>query len=395
MKIGIIVPYSWSYHGGVIEHAEQQARALKHLGIETRTIIGLDPPGMLTRMLHVRLGRNGGLPADIIPIGHTVVIPSNGSLANVIVSPAALFRLRRILAKEEFDLLHLHEPALPLPCVAALAASDVPLVGTFHASGALPLLGLARTLYGNLLERLDARIAVSQVARESAARFFPGDYEIIPNGTMLPPEAGPGHRSNQVVFAGRHDRRKGLQVLLSAWPRIRAQTGARLRVIGADSPAVSRFLGQLGLRRDGIDLLGPVSDRVLTRELLLAKVLVAPSLGNESFGMVLTRAFGCATPVIASDIPGYRAIVTPAAGRLVPSGDSGILAGAVIDMLSDEQLRAALGAGARELAERRYSWEQVALRLAAIYMRLLDPPQKQGQEKNQETPEHDAAASAV
>ncbi len=390
MKVGIIVPYSWSYHGGVIEHAEQQARALQELGIKTRTIIGLDPPGLLTRLLHVRLGRDGGLPADVIPIGHSVVIPSNGSLANVIVNPAAFFRLRRILAEEEFDLLHLHEPAMPIPCVAALATAEAPLVGTFHASGALPLLGLAKALYGPLLNRLDARIAVSNVARETAERFFPGNYNIIPNGTPLPPRVNAGNRSNQVAFVGRHDRRKGLQVLLRAWPRIRSLTGARLRVIGADPAAVGKLQSQLALSRDGIDLLGQITDEALTLELLAAKVLVAPSLGNESFGMVLTRAFGCATPVIASDIPGYRAIVSPEAGRLVASGDAGPLADAVIDMLADERRRAACGAGARELAERRYSWEQIALRLATIYKRLLCPaPQKQ------KTPEHEPEASAV
>src|SRR5450759_1433184 len=102
MKVGILVPYSWSYRGGVIDHADQQAQALRQLWIETRTIVGLDPPGPLTRLLHVRLGRNGHPRADVIPIGHTVVIPSNGSLANVIVKPAAVFRLRHILSEEAF-----------------------------------------------------------------------------------------------------------------------------------------------------------------------------------------------------------------------------------------------------------------------------------------------------
>ncbi|MBE0429440.1 MAG: glycosyltransferase family 4 protein [Thermoleophilia bacterium] len=375
MKVGIIVPYSWSYHGGVVEHAEQQARALGQLGIETRIIVGHDPPGPLTRMLHMRLGRQEHPPADVIPIGHTVVVPNNGSLANVIVSPAALFRFRRILAKEAFDILHLHEPAMPIPCVAALAVSQVPLVGTFHASGAVPLHGIARRLFGSMLERLDARIAVSSVARETAQKFFPGNYEIVPNGTPLPPEVDIGNRSNQVVFVGRHDRRKGLQVLFRAWPRVRALTGARLRVIGADPLDVGRLKARLGLQLDGIDLLGSISDRALTQELLAAKILVAPSLGNESFGMVLTRAFGCATPVIATDIPGYRTIVSPEAGRLVTAGDAELLADAVIEMLADERRRAACGAKARELAQQRYSWEQIAQRLAVLYERLLHVPQ--------------------
>ena len=145
MKVGIIVPYSWSYRGGVIEHAEWQARTLRRLGIETRTVVGIDPPGTMSRLLHVRLGRKERPPDDIIPIGHTVVVPSNGSLANVMVSPATVLRLRRILEKERFDLLHLHDPAMPFPCAAALALGQAPLVGTFHASGILPLLGLANS----------------------------------------------------------------------------------------------------------------------------------------------------------------------------------------------------------------------------------------------------------
>ncbi|MHB8859084.1 MAG: glycosyltransferase family 4 protein [Thermoleophilia bacterium] len=389
MKVGILVPYSWSYRGGVIDHADQQARALQRLGIETRTIVGLDPPGPMTRMLHMRLGRDGRPPADIIPLGHTVVIPSNGSLANVIVNPAAHFRLRRILAKEDFDLLHLHEPCMPVPCMSAILAAKAPLVGTFHASGSLPLLKVCKPLYGSLIDRLDARIAVSPVARETAQRFFPGDYEIIPNGTPLPPGVDAGRRLNRIVFVGRYDHRKGLQVLLRAWPRISEATGARLRVIGADPVAVGKLQKRLSLPQGGVDLLGSVSNQVLTQELLSAKVLVAPSLGNESFGMVLTRAFGCATPVIASDIPGYRAIVKPEAGMLVASGDAGRLADAVIDFLADEPRRAACGANARELAQRYYSWEQIARRLAMLYDRLLRPSQQQQEFQNE------SAASAA
>ena len=392
MKIGILVPYSWSYHGGVVEHAEQQAQALQQLGIGTRIIIGCDPPGPLTRMLHVRLGRQETPPAEIIPIGRTVVIPHNGSLANAIVNPAAVLRFLRVLADEKFDLLHLHEPTVPVPCVAALMFAREPLVGTFHASGALRLLKRTRFLYGSLLDRLDARISVSNVARETAQRYFPGIYDIVPNGTPIPPEAGTGNRLNRVVFIGRHDRRKGLHVLFGAWPHIRSATGARLRVIGTDPLAARRLKARLGMPRDGIDLLGPISEKALTSELLAAKVLVAPSLGNESFGMVLTRAFGCGTPVVASDIPGYRAIVTPDAGELVASGDAGLLAEAVVGMLSDERRRAACGVHARELAQRCYSWEQIALRLAALYERVLFPSQKR---EAPQPPQHEPAQTAA
>lgn len=373
MKVGIVVPYSWSFRGGVVEHAEQQARALRAVGVQTRIIIGHDPPGRLTRLLHPRPGRHEEPPSGVISVGRSAVVPTNGSLANAVLSPRASGRIRRALEQERFDVLHLHEPAAPVPCLAALLHADVPLVGTFHAAGKVPLLTLAKPAYGFLLERLDARIAVSAQAHATAARFFPGSYEIIPNGAILPACADPRGRRNTVTFIGRHDRRKGLAVLLRAWPEIHRQTGARLRIIGADPLAVGLLLGRLRIERRSIDLLGSISDDALTKELLTTKALVAPSLGNESFGMVLTRAYACATPVVASDICGYRDVVTCESGLLVPPGESDALAGAVVGLLAHEDKRVRLGRHARELARTRYAWEPIAARLAEIYSQLLTP----------------------
>jgi phosphatidylinositol alpha-mannosyltransferase len=222
-----------------------------------------------------------------------------------------------------------------------------------------------------LIDRIDHRIAVSERARESAARHFPAEYEVIPNGVLIPEHADPAQREHHVVFAGRHEARKGLHVLLRAWPEIRRRTGARLRVIGAEPLAVGLLLRRLGVRDDGIDVLGFLSQEDLTSELLHAKALVAPSLGGESFGMVLTRAFACATPVVASDIAGYRGVMEPQAGVLVPPGQPGAVADAVEQLLADEPRRQALGRSARELAEAKYSWDDIAGRLSAIYERLV------------------------
>ena len=310
MKVGIVVPYSWSFWGAVIEHAELQAEALQRLGIETRTIIGNDPPGSFTRVLHPRVGRHGLPPPDVIPIGRSVIVPGNGSLPNVILSPRAFFRIQRALERERFDVLHLHEPMTPVPCIATLALARTPMVGTFHASGQLGWMRLATPVWGFLAERLDHRIAVSEPARRAAERWLRGHYEIIPNGVLIPPEADAAGRAHQVVFAGRHEPRKGLHVLLRAWPRIHRETGARLRIIGPDPLAVRLLFARLRVSDEGVDVLGFLTQEDFTRELLAAKALVAPSLGGESFGMVLTRAFGCATPVVASDIAGYRDVMT-------------------------------------------------------------------------------------
>ena len=157
----------------------------------------------------------------------------------------------------------------------------------------------------------------------SARRHLPGEYEIVPNGVVLPAQADPGGREHRVVFIGRHDPRKGLSVLLRAWPEIHRRTGARLRLVGTDPLQYRLLHARLRVDEAGIDVLGVIPDEALTRELLSAKLLVSPALGGESFGMVLTRAFACAAPAVASDIPGYAAVATADAARLVPPGASG------------------------------------------------------------------------
>ena len=370
MKVGIVVPYSWSFWGAVVEHAELQADALRRLGLDVRLVMGNDPPGSFTRALHPRLGRHDDPPPEVIAIGRSVIVPANGSLPNIILSPRSVFRLKRVLEREQFDLLHVHEPMTPTPGVATLALARCPLVATFHASGELSWLKLAKPVWGFLADRLDHRIAVSDPARETAARYFPGDYELIPNGVLVPEEAEAGSRAEQIVFVGRQEPRKGLQVLLRAWPEIRRRTGARLRVVGADPLAVRLLFARLRVSDDGVDVLGFLSQEALTAELQAAKALVAPSLGGESFGMVLTRAFACATPVVASDISGYRGVMEPEAGRLVPPGEPSLLADAVVELLADEPGREKLGRSARAIAQEKYSWDGIAQRLAEIYASL-------------------------
>jgi phosphatidylinositol alpha-mannosyltransferase len=371
VKVGIVVPYSWSFWGAVVEHAELQAEALQRRGIETRTIMGNDPSGSFTRVLHPRLGRHGSPPPDVIPVGRSVIVPANGSLPNIVLSPRSVLRIRQALERERFDLLHLHEPMTPAICIAANALARVPMVATFHAHGELGWMRFGKPIWGFLAERLDARIAVSSSAAESARAWLPGEYEIVPNGVLIPPEADPGDRGDRIVFAGRQEPRKGLPVLVRAWPEIHRSTGARLRVAGADPLAVRLLLTRERIDDEGIDVLGFLTQEELTAELLAAKAFVAPSLGGESFGMALTRAFACATPVVASDIDGYRDVMTPDTGLTVPPGDERELAAAVAALLADEPRRRKLGAGARRIALERYSWDDVAARLERIYERVV------------------------
>jgi phosphatidylinositol alpha-mannosyltransferase len=374
VKVGIVVPFSWSFLGAVSEHAELQADALGRLGVETRTIIGNDPPGSFTRLLHPRLGRHDEPPPGVIPVGRTVIVPANGSLANIVLSPTTPHKIRAALERERFDVLHVHEPMTPTICVAAMALARCPVVATWHAAGPLRWNRSAVHFWGFLMDRVDYRIAVSEQARQSVARTFPGPFDVIPNGALIPPRADPANREHRVVFAGRHDPRKGLPTLVSAWPEIHRRTGARLRVAGADPLAVRLLLARRRVPDDGVDVLGLLSQERLTEEFLSAKALVAPSLGMESFGMVLTRAFGCALPVVASDIPGYRDVMTPHTGLLVPPGDVHALAEAVVGLLSNEPRRRTFGASARQLAEERYSWDTIARRLLDVYELVAGVP---------------------
>jgi phosphatidyl-myo-inositol alpha-mannosyltransferase len=371
VKIGIVVPFSWSFWGAVVEHAELQAEALEARGHEVRLVMGNDPPGQFTRALHPRVGRHGNPPANVIPIGRSVIVPANGSLPNIILSPRAIRRIKRVLEQERFDVLHLHEPMTPVTCISVLALATAPIVATHHASGNLGWMKLGMPAWGFLMSRIDERIAVSERARDSAARWLPGHYEIVPNGVLVPPHVQVGEREHTVTFAGRHEPRKGLHVLLRAWPDIHRRTGARLQICGSDPLAVRLLLTRLRVPDDGIEILGFLPQEELTSLLSRTKALVAPSLGGESFGMVLTRAFACGLPVIASDIPGYREVTTPETSVTVPPDDPLALADAIAALLEDEPRRVALGAAARRLAVERYSWSDIARRLEVVYERAL------------------------
>ena len=375
------MPFSWSFWGAVNEHAELQAEALEALGVDVRLIMGNDPPGQFTRVLHPRVGRHGSLPDNVIPVGRSVIVPANGSLPNIVLSPRTYVRIKRTLEREKFDVLHLHEPMTPAVCVSTLSIARTPIVATHHASGDLGWMRGGMHVWGFLMQRIDHRIAVSEQAKASAARWLPGEYEVVPNGVLIPDHADPAGRDQAVVFAGRHETRKGLQVLLRAWPEIRQRTGAELRIAGADPLAVRLLLTRLRIPDDGIDIRGFLSQDDLTDLFRSSKALVAPSIGGESFGMVLTRAFGCALPVVASDIPGYRDVMTPETAVGVPPEEPQALADAVVGLLGDEPRRVAMGAAARALAVERYGWPDIAKRLLGIYEslaagELLQPPMR-------------------
>ena len=372
MKVGIVVPYSWSFRGGVQEHADHQARSLLALGHEVKILMGHDPPGRLTHLLHPKEGRHERPPEYVVPVGRSVIVPANASLPNIILSPASIPRMNRLFAEERFDVVHVHEPYTPVIAMYALATAPCPVVVTCHAAGErLAWYPIGKLFWGVVTRRIDYRIAVSDAARRAAEPYVGSPIEVIPNGVDLPLHFDAANRSRDVVFIGRNEPRKGLSVLLRAWPEVARRTGARLRVVGADPLSVRWLARRQNLSLEGVDLLGGLSEDELTRELQQAALLAAPSLGGESFGMVLTRAFACATPVVASDIEGYRGVADAESAILVPAGEVAPLAAALIELLEDEARRRRLGEAGRKVAE-RYSWKRIATRLVAIYEDLAN-----------------------
>jgi phosphatidylinositol alpha-mannosyltransferase len=293
----------------------------------------------------------------VLPVGRSIPIPDNGSVQRVALSPLSIRTTLRLLRGGAYDVVHLHEPMLPVPCLAALALRPAPLVGTFHMTArSRRWYRVFGPICRRMLARLDARIAVSEEARRYVAASCPGEYEIVPNGVEVDRVAPRGDGANgagRILFVGRPEPRKGLPVLLEAFGELRDR--ATLDLVGPD--------GEFG---DGVTAHGRVDDRRRRDLLARAGVLCAPSLHAESFGLVLLEAMAAGVPVVASDLPGYRAVLPPECGVLVPPGDAASLARALRSVLDDDALRArARSAG--PAAAVRYDWAHVADRILALY----------------------------
>ena len=229
-----------------------------------------------------------------------------------------------------------------------------------------PGLGIPREPHRPADRRLRAR---ARIGRRAGC---PATTRSSRTACSSPTPSIPAGREHTVTFAGRQETRKGLQVLLRAWPEIHARTGARLQICGSDPLAVRLLLTRLRISDAGIDILGFLPQEELTSLLARTKALIAPSLGGESFGMVLTRAFACALPVVASDIPGYREVTTPETSVTVPPDEPAALVEAITALLADEPRRVAMGEAARALAIERYAWSDIARRLEGIYERAIE-----------------------
>ena len=352
MRVALVSPYSWSHPGGVNNHIEGLSCELVKRGHKVTVIApgsGLVPEGV-----------------EFVSAGLSVPVPANGSIARLALSPGVYRRVRRTLAGG-FDVAHIHEPLVPLVSLSALTSSRCALVGTFHAAAERSAVySMARAVLPRAYARLDALIAVSEPARALASRHFPGEYRVIPNGVDLS-RFSPGGAHPQgfprggpvVLFVGRNERRKGLDVLLKAFPDVSERVpGCRLVVIGE---------GHTRRTADNITYIGRVRNVELPGYYSSADVFCAPALGGESFGIVLAESMASGTPVVASDIPGYRAVMMKAGGGLLfEPEDHEALAGKLLEVLLDGELRDRLSSNGLE-GVKAFSWSSLAGSIEEVY----------------------------
>jgi len=384
MRIALVSPYSWSYPGGVTRHIEALAEAHIADGHEVRVFAPLDPPDRLSSRLHRgAVPQERSRPGYLVDLGRTVGIPANGAVSNLTFSPAALARLGRELEEGDFDVLHIHEPVAPLLSCGALSRGSAARVATFHtySTGVLgPAMANGLGARRRMVRGLHARIAVSEAASWTARRFYGGRYSVVPNGVHADcglPEPSPRRRgeSLRIAFVGQAVERKGLPLLLAAFQGLREHVDAELVIVGATFEEVEPML----LDRSGITVLGKVDDDRKHEVIAGADVLCAPSLGGESFGMVLTEAFAAGTPVVASDIAGYRDVVEDGVnGILVAPGDAVGLAESLRALALEPARRERLARQAAASAG-RYAWPRVAAEVREVYREAIAARQAEPQ----------------
>ena len=374
MKIALVSPYDFAHPGGVILHIAYLERYFTRMGHEVKVIA---PASRAIPDFGDRF----------IPIGRPRPIPSSGSIARVTVSLWLAPKIRAVLEQEKFDIIHFHEPLMPMLCTSVLRLSRTANVGTFHASHGKPGYNFARPIGKWILRRwfrnLDGKIAVSKPAVEYARENFPGYYNIIPNGVDVEhfsPDVSPIEEFDDdklnILFVSRLEKRKGLNYLLQAFKQVKKEVpNCRLIVVGPGTRLrrrYERYVAKTGLK--DVVFVGLVSYDELPRYYKTADVFCAPAIGSESFGIILLEAMAMSKPIVASSIEGYASVISHGVdGLLVPPADRDQLAQALIALLNDKALRQEMGAKGR-IKALEHSWELIAQRVFDYYVRVLSEP---------------------
>jgi phosphatidyl-myo-inositol alpha-mannosyltransferase len=368
MKILLATPFDLNFPGGVSEHLLRLDHQLQELG-------------HTTRILAPRAGfAHEGYDGHVYRVGQAIPIPANGSTARITLSPFIGRKIKEILRREQFDVIHLHDPLIPTLPLMVLLHSRTATVATFHGSRSSHFgynLGYlcAKPVLRHFVDKIHFRIAVSKTARDFINYYYPGDYTIIPNGiddNAFGPEIAPIARyasdAPTILFVGRYDEsRKGLRYLIEALALVQKRLpNCRLIVVGPGEPhRYERMVQYHGVCN--VQFAGEVSKDELPAYYATCDVFCAPSTGRESFGIVLLEGMAAGKPVVATNIEGYRDVVRHhQEGILVEPKNPQALAHALCGVLTDPQLATRLGRAGRQRV-REYSWPTVARRVVECY----------------------------
>lgn len=390
MKIALVSPYDITHPGGVVNHILALNNQFTKMGHEVRIIApaSREIPNKDKRLL---------------PIGKARPIPVRGTTIRISISLRLASKIKEALAREKFDIIHLHEPFMPMLCSAVLRFSDSANIGTFHACRGSPGYNFGWPISKIMLHRrrrkLVGKIAVSKPAMDFASKYIPGYYNIIPNGIDLEhfsPNVSPIERfcdgKINILFVGRLEKRKGLNYLLKAYQQVKERVpNVRLIIVGPGTRFRKKY--EKYVRRRGLSdvvFVGLVSYDELPRYYKTADIFCSPAIGGESFGIILLEAMAVGRPIVATNIEGYASVITHGReGLLVPPKDDKELARALLSLISDEPLRRRMGAQGM-LTAQGYDWVRVARRVLDYYVRILsEPPWRR------HFPEYEAVSASV
>lgn len=368
LKIALVSAFDYAFSSGVNDHIRNLAGQFEGWGHTVRVVAPCSEPDRVS-------------DENFIAMGKPVPVPSGGSIARVSFSVWLRPRIKELLRREDFDIVHLHEPFAGAVTLHMLGYSKSVNIATFHSYRGSRLYGIgARKLAKPYSQKLHGRIAVSKPARQFISRHFPGSYKIIPNGIEVDAFANgvtplPNFRDGMInlLFLGRLEKRKGLRYLLGAYGRLKWDwPNLRLLVVGPGKPDRDSYRIMSERNLQDVVLVGGVSDEDRTRFYQAADIFCSPATGGESFGIVLLEAMAAGKPIVATAIEGYTSVITHGQeGLLAPPKDDKSLADAIEVLLKDPELRNRLAANGRRKAD-EHRWERIARRVMDYYLANLE-----------------------